>query len=364
MTLDRYLRKEVLANLFGVLTVLLLIFLGNRFVRFLGDALDGDLPQDTILTVLMLKLVSALVVIVPLALYLAVLLGFGRLYRDNEMTAMLASGVSPFRMAKGLLWLVVPIALVIGLLSLQLSPWAEEQVERIQDEVQARTELYGLSAGRFIEDKTGNGVLYVDRIDDDAATLHNVFAQWRKEGRLATVSAKRGYVEENETYDARYLVLEEGYRYEGEPGAIDFRMIQFQRHSIYLEQRPIKASQRRDKALSTMDLLSLDSPSASAEFQRRLSMPIATVLLALLALPLSKVSPRQGRYSRLLLAILVYAVYSNMLTVAQSWLGRELIPVSIGLWWVHLMVIALIALLFARMSGVRLWPAKQAKVVT
>lgn len=362
MTLDRYLRKEVLANLFGVLTVLLLIFLGNRFVRFLGDALDGELPQDTILTVLVLKLVSALVVIIPLALYLAVLLGFGRLYRDNEMTALLASGISPLRMAKGLLWLVLPIALLMALLSLQLSPWAEEQVERIQDEVQARTELYGLSAGRFVEDKAGGGVLYVSRIDDDAATLHNVFAQWRKEGRLATVSAKRGYVTEDESYDARYLVLEDGYRYEGEPGAIDFRIIRFQRHTVYLEARPIKASQRRDKALSTVDLLRMDSPSAKAELQRRLSMPIATVLLVLLALPLSKVSPRQGRYSRLLLAILVYAVYSNMLTVAQSWLGRELIPSALGLWWVHLIVLALAAFLFARMSGLRLLPAKRVAI--
>ncbi|MBL1432001.1 MAG: LPS export ABC transporter permease LptF [Gammaproteobacteria bacterium] len=359
MTLDRYLRKEVLANLLGVLTVLLLIFLGNRFVRFLGDALDGKLPHDTILTVLMLKLVSALVVIVPLALYLAVLLGFGRFYRDNEMTAMLASGVSPLRMAKGLLWLVLPIALVIGFLSLQLSPWAEEQVERIHDEVQSRTELRGLSAGRFIEDKTGNGVLYIDHIDDDSAIMRNVFAQWRKDGRLATVTAKRGYVKEDEAYGARYLVLEEGYRYEGEPGAVGFRIIHFQRHTIYLEARPIKVSHRRDKALSTMDLLRLDSLSASAEFQRRLSMPIATILLALLALPLSKVSPRQGRYSRLLLAILVYAVYSNMLTVAQSWVSRDVIPVGLGLWWVHGIVLVIVTFLFARMSGVRLRPDKQ-----
>ncbi len=359
MTLDRYLRKEVLANLLGVLTVLLLIFLGNRFVRFLGEALDGELPQDTILTVLMLKLVSALVVIVPLALYLAVLLGFGRLYRDNEMTAMLASGISPLRMAKGLLWLVVPVALMIGFLSLQLSPWAEEQVERIQDEMQTRTELHGLSAGRFIEDKSGNGVLYIDRIDSHTATLHNIFAQWRKDGRLATVSAKRGYVTVDETYNARYLILEEGYRYEGEPGAVDFRLIRFQRHTIHLAAQPIKVSHRRDKALPTTALLRSDSLSASAEFQRRLSMPIATVLLALLALPLSKVSPRQGRYSRLLLAILVYAVYSNMLTVAQSWLGRDLIPAALGLWWVHLVVLGLVVFLFARMSGVRLWPGRR-----
>ncbi len=359
MTLDRYLRKEVLANLLGVLTVLLLIFLGNRFVRFLGEALDGELPQDTILTVLMLKLVSALVVIVPLALYLAVLLGFGRLYRDNEMTAMFASGVSPLRMAKGLLWLIIPVALMMAFLSLQLSPWAEEQVERIQDEVQVRIGLHGISAGRFIEDKSGNGVLYVDRIDDSTATLHNIFAQWRKDGRLATVSAKRGYVKEDEAYGARYLVLEEGYRYEGEPGAVDFRLIRFQRHTIYLAAQPIKVSQRRDKALSTSVLLRSDSSSTSAEFQRRLSIPIATILLALLALPLSKVSPRQGRYSRLLLAILVYAVYSNMLTVAQSWLGRDLMPAVLGLWWVHLIVLGLIIFLFARMSGIRLWHRKR-----
>ncbi len=360
MTLDRYLRKEVLANLFGVLTVLLLIFLGNRFVRFLGDALDGDLAQDTILTVLLLKLVSALVVIVPLALYLAILLGFGRLYRDNEMTAMLASGISPLRMAKGLLWLVVPVAIIIGVLSLELSPWAEEQVERIQDEVRARTELPGLSAGRFIEDKSGNGVLYIDSINDDSATLRDIFAQWRTDGRLATVSAKRGYVKVDEAYDARYLVLEDGFRYEGEPGEIDFRMIRFQRHTIYLEPRPIQASQRRNKALSTSELLQLSSLSAHAELQRRLSMPIATVLLALLALPLSKVSPRQGRYSRLLLAILVYAVYSNMLTVAQSWLEREVIPAGFGLWWIHLAALGITVFLFARMNGVRLWPKRAA----
>lgn len=355
MTLDRYLRKEVLANLFGVLTVLLLIFLGNRFVRFLGSALEGELPQDTIVTILLLKLISALVVIVPLALYLAVLLGFGRFYRDNEMTAMLASGVSPTRMASGLMSMLIPMALLIALLSLYLSPWAEEQVERIEDEVQARTELHGIAAGRFIDHKAGNGVLYIDSTDDDAEILHDIFAQWQADGRLVTVTAKRGHVEFDEQYEARYLLLEDGYRYEGEPGQADFRIIRFQRHSIYLEPRPVKAGVRGEKALTTMAVWQSGSLSARAELQRRLSMPVMTLLLALLAIPLSKVNPRQGRYSRLLLAILVYAVYSNMLTVTQSWIERGTLPAGIGLWWVHLVVLGLTAWLFGRMNGWRLW---------
>ncbi len=361
MTLDRYLRKEVLANLLGVLAVLLLIFLGNRFVRFLGDALEGELPHDTILTILFLKLISALVVIIPLALYLAVLLGFGRLYRDNEMTALLASGISPSRMAKGLLSLVIPIAVLIAGLSLYLSPWAEEQVERIQDEVQARTELQGISAGRFIENNNQTGVLYIEEADAETSKLGNVFAQWQAEdGRMATVTARRGYIETNEEYDARYLVLEEGFRYEGEPGQIDFRMIQFERHTIYIEPKPIKASDRREKARPSADLWQSDSNSANAELQRRLSMPISTLLLALLAVPLSKVSPRQGRYSRLLLAILVYAVYSNMLTVAQSWVSRGVLPAELGLWWVHAIVLAMVVYWYARLNGLRFWSARRA----
>lgn len=355
MTLDRYLRREVVANLTAVLIVLLLIFLGNRFVRFLGEALQGDLAEDTLLTILFLKLLSALVAIVPLALYLAVLLGFGRLYRDNEMTALLASGVSPWRMARSMLSLIIPLALIIGVLSLYLSPWAEEQVERISDEVEARSELFGLSPGRFIEDKSGQGVFYIGSIDDDGVTLRNIFAQWRRDGQLETMTAKRGYVKEDERYQARYLVLEDGHRYEGEPGAPEFRLIRFEQHAIYLQPRPISASERRHKALSTTELLRTQSLDGAAELQRRLSMPLATVLLGLLAIPLSKTSPRQGRYAKLLLAILIYASYSNMLTVAQSWVSRSIVAPVVGVWWVHGLVLLLLIALYMQVSGVRLW---------
>ncbi len=362
MTIDRYLRKEVLANLFGVLTVLLLIFLGNRFVRILGDSLEGQLPHDAILTILFLKLVSALVAIIPLALYLAVLLGFGRLYRDNEMTALHASGVSTFRLLKSIFGLVMPIAIGIALLSLYLSPWAEEQVKRIQDEVRARTEVFGITAGKFIEDKRRDGVLYVENIEEQGQ-LTNIFAQWQtEEGRLATITAKQGHVENNAQYDARYLVLEEGFRYEGEPDQIDFRIIRFQRHTIYIEPQQIKVSHRREKAQSTLQLLQSDSVKASAEFQRRLSMPISTLLLALLAIPLSKTNPRQGRYFKLLIAILVYALYSNALTVAQSWVGRGVLPPELGLWWVHIVILSVIVIWVARLDGFRFRSSKAASV--
>ena len=366
--ISRYILKEVLLTLVAVVTVLLLIFLSNRFVYYLADASTGALSSDVILTILMLKTLDALVIMLPLALFLSVLIAFSRLYKDSEMVAMLACGVSIGRIYKTVFLLAVLVAMIVSLITFYVAPWATEQTYRIQDREKAAATMMGIASGRFTAPSSAEGVFYAEYISDDQAELRDVFIHSERDGQQVILSAATAHHFIKEGSGGRYLELQDGYRYEGRPGSSDFTITKFKTHAIRIQEREVVRSSRKHKAYPTRELLDpeirrqfakehhLDFEKLrrydEAELHWRLAMPLSTILLALLAVPLSRTNPRQGRYAKLFVASLVYFIYSNLMGVGRTWIEREVMVQAAGLWWTHGCVLLLTAILLYKQYGV------------
>ncbi len=367
MIISRYILKEVLLTLVAVVTVLLLIFLSNRFVYYLADASTGALSSDVILTILMLKTLDALVIMLPLALFLSVLIAFSRFYKDSEMVAMLACGVSIGRIYKTVFLLAVFVAMIVSLITFYIAPWATEQTYRIQDREKAVATMAGIASGRFTAPSSSEGVFYAEYISDDQTELSDVFIHSEHDGLQVILSARYGRHFVKEGSGDRYLELQDGYRYEGLPGSSDFTITKFKTHAIRIQEQEVVRSNRKHKAYPTSELLDPEARRQfakehrrdfedlrrydAAELHWRLAMPLSTILLALLAVPLSRTNPRQGRYAKLFVAILVYFIYSNLMGVGRTWLEREVIAQAAGLWWTHGSVLLLTGILLYKQYG-------------
>lgn len=349
--ISRYLIREILLALLAVSGVLYVIYVSNRLIRFFGDAESGGLPGWVIPQLLGLKSLSNLPMLLPLAFFIAVLIALGRLYRDNEVLVLAACGVGIGRLRRTILWLAFAFAGVVAAVSLYAGPLAEELSYRIQDRVKAQADVYSIAAGRFRELRGGKMVFYVEAMGDDGKELQNVFVQARRNGILNVMTAARGHQEVAADSGDRYLVLEDGYRYEGQPGDSQFKIIHFARHGILLEQQQVTPSARKVIASSTPRLIGNPGLYEQAELQWRIAMPLATLLLAALAVPLSRTNPRQGRFGKLFVAVLIYALYMNFLAVGRSWVEHGVSPPVLGLWWVHLLLAALALVLTVRQAG-------------
>ena len=356
---DRFLVRELLLTLSGVVGVLLLILVSNRLVRFLADVAAGQLPNDVVFTMLALKSVEYLAVLLPMGFYLAVLLVLGRMYRDNEMAALAACGMGNPRLLRPVMATGGVIAVAVLYLSLELAPWAARTVQDIEREAERSSEVTGVVAGRFKESTTGNRIFYVEGMSGDQRHMSNLFIHTVKgAGATSLQSSEEAEMEIDEQTGDRYLVMKDGYIYEGTPGSADYRIIRYDIHKVRIERSRLPDEGDYEMEARTVgELLASSEPADSAELQWRLSGGLSILLLAALAVPLARLRPRQGRYGKLGIALLTYLIYVNFLSVARSLVEREAVPVVVGLWWVHLALIAVIALAWAVDLGAhrRLW---------
>ncbi|MBI1194713.1 MAG: LPS export ABC transporter permease LptF [Gammaproteobacteria bacterium] len=351
MILGRYVIREILKTMLGVLAVLLLIYVSNRFVRFLADASAGELAGQLIYQLLALKTLSAMTVLLPLSMFFATLLTFGRFYHDQEMAVIHACGVSSGWLVRRVLTLALGVAAVVAWISLFVSPWAESTSDRLIDGQNKTPETMLVAPGRFHEIRDGRGVVYVERQSSDGLAVTNIFMnETRRNGEQVIVSAPRAHFEQNAENGNDYLVMEDGYRYESDPVRDRFSTIEFAAHGILIEDRPTTPNVVQTREIPTRDLLVGYGPH-QAELQWRFSEPLSVILLALLAVPLSRSQPRQGRFARMFMAILIYAIYSNLLGVSKHWVSQSIVSPFVGMWWVHLLILAWALLMIAQQSG-------------
>ncbi len=350
MIIERYLFKELAGTLFAVTTVLFLIFVSSWFARLLGQVAAGSAQADVIFLLLSLKSVDALIILLPLSFYMAVLLAFGRLYKDSEMTAMLACGVSWVRITRLVFLMGLGFALVVASVSLYFAPLANSERHILQKKMSASSGLEMITAGQFREMGEEDAVFYAERLSDDGKSVENIFIQAEEQGVLNLIVAERGS-QTMEGDGSRYLLLQNGYRYAGEPGQVDFKIIKFREHKVLMKQPEVVFKVGNVAAMSSLALWQSAKPRELAELQWRISMPVSVVLLALLAVFLSRSSPRQGRYGKLFLGILVYIIYSNLLGVAKTWVEKGTVDALMGVWWVHLLLAVLIGVLMVQHSG-------------
>lgn len=353
--------REIALTFVAVSLLLLLMFFSSTFIRLLTQTLEGDYPANILFTLFALKGVGNVVFILPFAFFISVLLTFGRLYKDNEIVVMLACGAGPGRLFSSVAKLALMVALMVGYLALFFAPWAEEKSVQLLDVVGAAKDIQGIIPGRFNSFGPGSPTIYVERYNPKNKVLSGVFVQG--EGTAADgapahylLKAATAYERVDRQSGVRYLVLQDGYRHEGQPGRRDYRIIHFAEHGVRIQDQAVVASARPRYAVSSARLWQSGQGVDMAELHWRLAMPISTLLLALLAVPLSKGSPRKGRYAGLFLGILAFVLYNNLLTVGRTALGKGEVPAFIGLWWVHGLLLALLLLLTwrqQRMSGPR-----------
>lgn len=351
MIINRYLSREIVLTLVAVTILLLLIFLSTTFVRTLAGAAHGEYPSNAIFTIFGLKALVSFVLILPLSFFAAVLLGLGRLYKDSEMTAMTACGIGPGRVLRVVFAVSLAVGAIVAFFSLYVTPWGEGQYRNELAKAGASAQIEGIAAGRFNQASKGEHLLYVESMSDDHRTLRNIFVHSAQDGDTVTLTAASGHQITDPASGERYLVLVDGYRYDGTPGQPDYRIIHFKTHTIRIEQPDVSPGGRRRQSMSTLDLFSSKEPEMIAELQRRISVPLSTVLLGLLAVPLSKSNPRQGRYGRFFIGIMIYIVYTNLLTVAQDWVAKGKVAPMIGMWWVHLLALVWVAVYLGLQSG-------------
>lgn len=349
--LDRYIFREIAVTWLGVTMVLLMILLTNQFARILGDVAKGKLPKNAAFDVIGLSATQYLTILVPIGLFLAVMLALGRLYRDSELPAMMACRIGPSGVYRPLMWLLVPLALFVAWLSLVGAPAALSKIERISAEAVRAADLRSIEPGRFTTFGPDQAVVYGERVTSEGV-MENVFMERRTADNLVeVVVARRGEQRDSDDPDTRLLVLHEGRRYEGVPGTASFRVVEFLEHGIPYQLPSVAPRDPRPRAMTFASLQRSDAPEHVAERQWRLSVPISTVILALLAVPLSRSQPREGRYGRIAIGLLVFIIYFNLLSAAKAWTEEAKISPDIGLWWVHGCMLLLTLALLAYQNG-------------
>lgn len=340
MTIYKYFAKEVFLTMLTVAGVVLVISMTWRFSGYLNEAASGFLTTDVLFLIMAYRLPGFLELIVPISFFLSIMLTYGRLYVDSEMIVLQACGMSPARLVWITLVLASMVTVLTACLSLWLKPAGEQQVEKLFEGQRSLTEFDTLASGRFQMLRSGRRVTYTEELRGEG-NLAKVFINERRDsGRTGArdtnlVVAETGTQHVDEKTGARFLVLRDGIRYQGKPGDLNYQVIQFEEYGQLLEKEQSSKRLARRTAIPTAELIASDNLRNISELQWRISIIMLVPIIALIAVPLSKVNPRLGRFTALVPGLILCFLYVVLLSSSRSALEKGQIPVQIGLWWVH-----------------------------
>lgn len=350
--LDRYLIKEMLLTCLAVLVVLLVIMIGNVLGRSLSSVTEGVIQADMLLILVGVKSINLLVTLIPLGLYLGILLAHGRFYRDNEMSVMQACGVGWGDLLRPTAFIGLIGVVMISMLTVFASPWAARFEQTLKQKIRDQSALSLVTPGKFIESSDGNSVFFARQSNPDRTQFNDVFMYRQKGNKLPAVDSARiaSYQLDPETGD-EYLIFTDGQTSVGRPGDGEYTITEFKRQGILRPRQSTGEPRLILKGKTLAELWVNDDVADQAELQWRISIPLAALLLALLAVPLSYTSPREGRFGKIAIAILIYIPYANLLVLMRKWIAAGTVPSWVGLWPVHIAVGLLIVWLLARRVG-------------
>lgn len=346
--LNRYFSRELALTFVAVSAVLLAVVVSKSFVSLLTRVMEGKMSADAVLSLLGLGILEAAILLTPFALFISVMLVLGRLYRDSEIYAIKANGIGQLRLFRYAALFVLPVIVLLGYASVFLAPQIAQQVETIKLEAKERTSVLGLVPGQFIEARQGEWVVFVESTDRESGTARNIFIYDRRGDRISIETARSVQQTDSPELEGRSLVLSQGRRYEGIPGEGNFTVVSFDHHSVRIPELNAAPDHDDPELMTAAQLLASHASPELAELQWRLSIPVAALLLVLLAFPLSVVRPRQGRFAKLGLAIVIYLVYSNLMILAETWVADDRLPSVPGLFAVHGVVALMVVFLFMR----------------
>jgi lipopolysaccharide export system permease protein len=353
-------QREFANTAVAVFVALFAILVTVVLIRLLGQAAGGRVPSEAVLALIGFGAVAQLPIVLSLTVFVAVLLSLTRCYKDSEMVVWFASGVPLTAWIRPVLRFSVPAVVVIAGVALFLAPWAQSKSTEYKERANTQDDAARVAPGVFRESVRSQRVFFVEVGADPSGRVHNVFVSSIQEGRLGVTVAKEGYTRVEPNGD-RFVVLEKGRRYEGVPGAADYRVLEFEEYAVRLEEAEGPGAPTLPRTLSPQELLAKPTPANLGELTYRIGVPMAALVLALLAIPLSFVNPRAGRTYNLILALLTYLIYTNAISICQAWVARGQMAFQFALWAPHLtMGVVLVALFYRRLSVYRFWRRKWA----
>jgi lipopolysaccharide export system permease protein len=349
--LQRYIWRETSANFLGVTIVLFAILFIYQIGAVLARAAELQYPRGVVFELFALGAVQNVAVLLPFGLLLGIVLALGRLYHDSELTAAQACGFGLLRLYAPVGALVLPVSLLALWLNLGLAPLAAAQ----EDELRAQALRAGLTlpleAGRFRSLSGGRTVVYARSAAADGE-LRDVFIK-RGNGRIVEVTtarrARRSVAPDGQT---QIITLYDGERHEGVPGSVQFRIVRFAEQQLPVTPPPLRAHSDRVDELPTLALWRSGDSRQRAELQWRVGLAVMGLILAISAVPLARLRPRHGRYARVWLAVLLFALYANLASAMRVWMERGVVSPALGLWYVHALFLVLGAALIV---GPVLW---------
>ena len=350
--ISRYILRETFGAWLIVVAVLFTILMAKQFADILGDAAAQRLPREAIWSIFALTSMRYVTLLTPIALFLGVMLALARLNRDCETAALSACGVGPGRLLVPVLTLTSALALVLAWFSLFLNPDASARIDAIKRKAEQQVQLGALEPGKFMSPDNGATVMYPRAVADNEARDVFMFSGRQQGDRITTTLAQRAERTVDPATGNIAFVLHDGRRYEGVPGTNEFLVVEFDEGRIPIRPKDPEAVEQSVLSKPTAVLIASGLPADRAELDWRLSVPISVLVLAALAVPLSRSAPREGRYAKIGIGLLAYIVYANVLSIARVWLERGVTPEWIGLWWVHAIAAAFTLLLVIRQSGI------------
>lgn len=349
MLFRRSLLQELISTAAGAFLILIGIVVAQRAGYLVRLAAKGILPNDAITTMLGFNMVKFLPMVISLTLFLSVLMTLSRWYRDSEMVIWFSSGMSITAWIRPVLSFTVPVIILIATLSLFVMPWATSKGETYRKQLESRDDLASISPGVFKESSNGERVFFIESFDELGNIVKNIFVQSLQHQKLGIIVAAEGtrVVEEN---GDQFVVMQNGRRYEGNRGSAEFSTTKFEKYAIRVEAKEAKEEPPSTQSKSSEELLTSKDNVNQAELQWRFAIPISALILSLLAIPLSALDPRAGRSANFAIALIIYVIYNNLLSIMQAWVAQGKVHSIVGLWPVHLLFLMITVYMFYRRS--------------
>jgi lipopolysaccharide export system permease protein len=328
-------------------TVLFSVCVTWTLIGILGKAAGGKVASSDVLALIMFATVNYLPTILILTSFISVLMVVTRSYRDSEMVVWFASGLSLTRWLGPVLSFGIPMVLLTAALSLVAAPWAKQKSSEYVERFAKREDLQKISPGQFRESSSANRIFFVEGVAGDTSVVHNVFVNTVDKNGTAVIVASEGVISTGEKGE-RYLVLKNGRRYQGVPGQSDFQTMEFESYSMRVTNQAQDIDDGRDTdTISTMALFADTTNSGRAELLSRLASPLTCLLLVVLAIPLGFVNPRAGSSTNLIIALLIFFSYNNLVKLMEGLVRQGKMPFVLGWWPLHLVTALVVLAMFA-----------------
>ncbi|WP_226806861.1 LPS export ABC transporter permease LptF [Candidatus Vallotia cooleyia] len=345
MILERALRRELTYTVGATFFVLLALVLTTMISRIVGFAALGEIDPCDVVVLVGLTMISYLAVMLIATLFISILFVLTRWYRDSEMVIWLSSGMSLTQLIKPIIVFAAPVIGLITFFAFVGWPLANKQSKLIRDRFQQRDEVSLLVPGQFLTSTTNHRVFFIEKISLDQKRVENIFMTSTENGQVNVVVSQAAHTEIHSNGD-RFVVLENGHRYSGELGKPDFRIMEFAHYGVKIQTQQLVNRRPTASSMSTVALLSEPNNTNLAEFAWRTGLPLTALNLMLLAIPLAYQNPRRSRMINLLLGVLIYLMYSNLMNLVQALIEQGTIGFLTGLLGLHLIVSAIVAFMF------------------